>query len=284
MMPPISLVVFLLGLIIGSFLNVVIYRYNTGLSVARGRSKCFQCGKTLRWYELVPLFSFIVQWGRCRGCQSHIAWQYPAVELLTGLMFSAVWHLFTNPSSLFPNPYILVPIYWAIFSLLIVILVYDLRHKIIPDGPVFAFIGLSLMVTIARSIFSPRFNLGTSDWRLFGTDLLAALILFLFFWALWYFSKGRWMGFGDAKLAVGVGLLLGLGQGMTAIVLAFWSGALVGVVLIIVGKLVAWRRDRRAEGKLRTGLTMKSEIPFAPFIIFGTAVALFYQLNLTSLF
>ncbi len=288
-MPLLSPLVFLLGLIVGSFLNVVIYRLGTGMSVGRGRSKCFSCGKVLHWYELIPVASFIIQRRRCRGCKSKIAWQYPAVELLTGLMFLAVWWLI-------PNPHFLVPIYWAIFSLLIVILIYDLRHKIIPDGPVFAFIGLSALTAAAARLnlgeVSLRFNLATTDsvgrfnlatadinWWLVSEHLLAGIILFVFFWALWYFSGGRWMGFGDAKLAAGVGLLLGLGPGITAIVLAFWSGALMGVALVLYGKLASWRSARAG----KRGLTMKSEIPFAPFIILGTALALFGQLNLWSL-
>lgn len=271
---PISLAVFLLGLFIGSFLNVIIYRYGTGGwwrgRGAAGRSKCFSCGKPLHWYELVPVLSFVIQRGRCRGCRSKIAWQYPTVELLTGLAFLGVYQLF-------PDSYLLVSLSWAIFSLLIIILVYDLRHKIIPDGPVFAFIGLSLLTATSRTfldIDSSRKVLDVNTWLMLGQYLLAALILFLFFWALWYFSGGRWMGFGDAKLAAGVGLLLGLQPGITAIVLAFWSGALVGVGLILIGKLFK---------SLGFKLSIKSEIPFAPFIILGTALALFGQLNLLDI-
>src|SRR3989344_6080488 len=269
----ISLCIFLLGLFIGSFLNVVIYRYGTGGwwrgRGKAGRSKCFSCGKTLAWYELVPLLSFLIQRGRCRGCRSRIAWQYPAVELLTSLGFLAVWQLFASPLFLFPNPYFLVPVYWLIISLLIIILVYDLRHKIIPDGPVFAFIGLSLVATISRSFLAGVTGL---DWHLLGAHLLTALVFFLFFWALWYFSGGRWMGFGDAKLVVGVGLLLGPSLGASAIVLAFWSGALVGVGLILYGKLrLRWLA---LAGRRGASPTMKSELPFAPFIILGLALAL----------
>ncbi|MBU2263542.1 prepilin peptidase, partial [Patescibacteria group bacterium] len=129
--------VFILGTIVGSFLNVVILRYNTGQSVIKGGSKCFSCGKNLKWHELIPVVSFIIQKGRCRNCKSRISIQYPIVELLTGLIFLLTFHV-TGYSLLITN------YYFIIFSLLIVIAVYDLRHQIIPNGFVYAFIILSL--------------------------------------------------------------------------------------------------------------------------------------------
>ena len=254
----ISLAIFLLGLIVGSFLNVVIYRYNTGLSVSKGRSMCFQCGKVLHWYELIPVISFVIQQRRCRRCHSLISWQYPAVELLTGFLFLAVWQLKTE--SLF-----IIPLYWLIFSTLVVILVYDLRHKIIPDGPVYLFIGLGALTTLSRSHL---------DIGLLGKHWLASLVFFLVFAALWYFSAGRWMGFGDAKLVTGLGFLLGISSGITALVLAFWSGAIVGIALIVIGKILKFSGPK---------INIKSEIPFAPFIIFGLALAFFTDINLLDI-
>ena len=254
-----SLFIFLLGLIIGSFLNVVIYRYNTGSTgwwrVLGGRSQCLSCGKTLSWRELFPVVSFLVQRGKCRGCGSKISWQYPLGELATGLLFLGVWQLNFSP--------VLVPFYLIIWSLLVVITVYDLRHQIIPDGLVFGFIGVSLATLLLKA-----------SLILVANGILAALLLAGFFWLLWFISRGKWLGLGDAKLALGVGLLLGLKPGISAIALAFWIGAATGLLLILWSKLLSGKQS----------VTMKSELPFAPFIIIGTALIFFFQLNAFALF
>ncbi len=183
------IIIFIFGTIIGSFLNVVIYRYNTGTSITKGRSMCFSCGKTLVWYELVPVLSFIIQRGKCSGCGSKISWQYPLVEIITGLLFLLTF--FTLVSSgqvnIFSITFLLI-----IMSIFVVISVYDIRHKIIPEGLVYGFILLSFI----QLFFIP--NVGIIDW-------LAGPIFFLPFAMLWFFSKGQWMGFGDAKLALGIG-------------------------------------------------------------------------------
>ncbi len=87
-----DLFIFIFGTIIGSFLNVVILRYNTGYSPVATRSRCFNCGKILKWYELIPILSFLIQFGRCRNCKSKISIQYPLIELLTGIIFLLIFH------------------------------------------------------------------------------------------------------------------------------------------------------------------------------------------------
>ena len=249
--------IFIFGLIIGSFLNVVIYRYNTGFSFG-GRSQCFACGKTLYWYELFPVASFLIQRGKCRGCHSKISWQYPLVELMTGLLFLGVWQL---NFSLF-----LLPLYLISWSLLVVIVAYDWRHKIIPDGLVFGFVGVAFISLITKALW-PGFR--PLDLMLTANGILAALVLAGFFWLLWFISKGKWLGFGDVKLVFGVGLLLGLKPGISAVVLAFWIGAAVGLLLILFSKLLSHRQS----------VTIKSELPFAPFVVIGTALVFFFQIN-----
>lgn len=254
---------FWLGLIIGSFLNVVILRINTGFSLS-GRSFCFSCGKKLRFTELIPLLSFLIQRGRCRGCQSSISWQYPLVELAAGIAFlSAIWQFQTR----YIESVFSLVLYLASFSILIAIAVYDLKHKIIPDVFAYAFIAFSLVLSVFRVYDAPGV--------LPVIDLLAGPLLFLFFFSFWYFSDGKWMGFGDAKLALGIGLMLGLPYGVSAIIVGFWTGALWSMAAMLIQK-TRGRRGRRA-------LSLKSEVPFAPFLIFGTFMAFLLHLDLFSL-
>lgn len=247
--------VFLFGLIVGSFLNVVIYRFNTG-STLGGRSMCFSSGKQLRWYELVPVLSFLFQRGRCRKCGVKISWQYPTVELLTGVLYFCAFLIASNNPIYFG--YLVIQI-----TLLIIIGVYDLRHKIIPDLFSYTFAGLALLY-----IFYDFFLGGFSGNIL--SPLMAGPVCFLPFAAMWYFSKGTWMGFGDAKLALGIGWFFGLGYAYVSILLAFWIGAIVGLILIIYGKIIGLKKGKEK-------VTMRTEIPFGPFLILGIFIVLFFQ-------
>lgn len=251
--------IFIFGTIIGSFLNVVIYRYNSGASPLKGRSQCFACGKTLAWYELIPVFSFLIQRARCRGCSIKLSWQYPLVEVLTGALFVAVYSL-GKPSV--ESVYLLI-----IFSLLLVIAVYDLRHQIIPDGLVFAFALVSLgwfvwpfHSDVVRIIHFPYY------WT-----LVAGPMLFAPFWALWFVSRGRWLGLGDGKLALGIGWFLGATEGGSAVMLAFWIGAAYALFVMATQKLGAHIFERK--------LSFKSEIPFGPFLILGMVIVYFTHVN-----
>ncbi len=274
--------VFILGTLIGSFLNVVILRYGTGKKfVGVGeRSMCFSCGKTLEWYELLPVFSFVYLRGKCRGCDSKISWQYPLVEVLTGLVFVGIFlknysGLIFEGSFLFGSVplFLLTLLQFLIWSVLIVITVYDFRHKIIPDALVYAFSGLSLL-----SVFWFPWVIGS-----YTDPILSGIGFFCFFAGLWFISGGRWLGFGDAKLVLGVGFLLGLVRGLSALVLAFWIGAVVSIALM------AWQyvQQRAIRGKGLQGgrpqLTMKSEIPFAPFIILGTLISFFCYVDILGI-
>jgi leader peptidase (prepilin peptidase)/N-methyltransferase len=254
-----TLVFFILGTIVGSFLNVLVFRYNTGLSVIHGRSQCFSCGKKLFWYELVPLFSFIFLKGRCLECKSKISSQYFWVEFLTGLIFGGLYLKFGfNPILIF---------YLLAASILIAIAFYDFTHKIIPDAKVFSFDAVALIIlALNYGIMNLLHGFGLLDFE-------TGFILFGFFTLLWLVSLGKWMGFGDAKLALGVGWMLGFSGGIFAIIAAFWIGAAWSILVLILEKLkISHKR-----------LTMKSEIPFAPFIILGVFIQIFTGWNLTNL-
>jgi prepilin signal peptidase PulO-like enzyme (type II secretory pathway) len=211
---------FLLGVVVGSFLNVVGLRWNSGIDLG-GRSFCPTCRKKLNWWELFPILSFFFQKGRCRGCKTKISWQYPLVEVWTGLIFVTTYIVLT-PSSIWSLALWFSTV--AIFCIYVVITIYDLRHKIIPDPLVYG----SIMLAIITQIIS--LNIALSNW-------LAGPILFSFFALIWLLSRGRAMGFGDAKLALSVGLLLGLAQGISAIILAFWIGTAVTLIYMAVVRL-----------------------------------------------
>jgi prepilin signal peptidase PulO-like enzyme (type II secretory pathway) len=246
-----------LGLIMGSFLNVVILRFGTGLSISRGRSRCFSCDHELVWYELLPLVSYLIQMGRCRHCGSRISIQYPFVEILTaGLFFLSMREMLGVGLS-----GILLPLLLTVVSFYVVIIVYDLRHKIIPD--MFSYI-VALLTLIFASISSPNTIL---------SHIASGVGAFLFFYAFWIFSKGRWMGLGDGKLALSLGFLLGPSATVAGILIAFWSGAIISLILLA--------RERVVNTKL--GISMKSEIPFAPFIIFGTLFVYFLHVDMGTL-
>ncbi len=250
---------FILGTIIGSFLNVIILRFHTGRGV-NGRSGCFSCGNTLHWYELIPVLSFSMQKGRCRNCKSRISIQYPLVELLTGFIFCVV--VYSQNISLWSGITLLLLAFdLAIWATLIVVLVYDLKHMIIPD----VFSALFALLTFGK------LGMLYSEGRLysgeFTSHIIAALALSGFFAFLWLVSKGKWIGLGDSKLAVGMGLYLGLAQGLSAFVYAFWVGAGFAIIGMAIQKVLKGRKS----------LGLKTEIPFAPLLILGTLIAFLFQ-------
>ena len=247
--------VFLLGLCIGSFLNCVIYRMEEQKTL-NGRSFCPNCKHTLAWYDLFPVFSFLFLGGKCRYCKKSISFQYPAVELATGLLFLLIYNLkfeILNQFEIFKFLNILNLIFlFYIASSLVVIFIYDLKHYLIPDIVLLPAIFITFIFRVIEALNS-NFKFQISNY------LLAVAIAAGFFLLIWLVSGGRWMGFGDVKLAVLMGLLLSWPDILLALFLAFFSGAAIGLALMI------WKKKN-----------LKSEVPFGPFLIFGTFIALFW--------
>lgn len=247
---------FVLGTIIGSFLNVVSLRYNTGMTL-KGRSKCFSCGKSLGWHELIPILSFVFQGGKCKNCKSKISWQYPTIEVLSGILFILIFVVFP-PLDIYTG--FLTLFYLLITAILIVITIYDIKHKIIPDPLVYTFAAiafLKLFISADLSFSIPPILI-----------LLSGPILALPFALIWLVSKGKWMGLGDAKLVLGIGWVLGLWAGISAVVLAFWIGAIISVLWMYV----VFR-------KMKT----RYEIPFGPYLILGMYIVLLTGLQVIEL-
>lgn len=254
------------GLIIGSFLNVYIYRFHTGKSL-QGNSHCLSCATPLRWFELFPVLSYLALRGRCRTCGCRIPSRYAVVELTTGLLFMGA---FTMANTL-PELLLL----WLISSVLVVITVYDLYHFIIPDG---------LTIALTMAVVGLR---GYQVWEVPSeADALPMMVLAAvggagFYLFLWRVSRGTWLGFGDVKLAFPLGLLVGPTFVFSFVVLSFWIGAVVSVAILL------WQRYGGGQRTLQirtTQLTMKSAVPFAPFLVASALTVWYAKFNVLSLF
>ena len=255
----------ILGLIIGSFLNVFIYRLHTGKSLS-GHSHCLSCGTGLRPYELVPLLSYVFLRGRCRTCGCYIPIRYFIVELCTGGFFLLAYSV---AGSLIEFAY-----FAALLCVLIVITVYDIRHFIIPDKLTAAL----LVLTIAWQGYGMYLG---ATWQSLAVNIGAACLGAAFFYLLWLVSSGRWIGFGDVKLALPLGLMVGPTAVFSMIVFSFWIGAFVSLLLIGCAKLI--RGQVRLQNRIFT-LTIKSVVPFAPFLVAGSLLVLFSNINVLSFF
>lgn len=234
--------IFLFGVCVGSFLNCVIYRLEEKKKIT-GRSFCPSCKHKLRWQDLVPVFSFLFLRGKCRYCRKKISWQYPVVEIATGLVFLLIFSAQGGPARGWN--FLGLAFLFYIAGSLIIIFVYDLKHYEIPDKVLFP----AIIVTLVFQAIAG--NLPIIDY------LLAVLVSAGFFFLIFWFSKGKWLGFGDVKLAVLMGFLLGFTNVLVALFVAFFLGAIIGIILMVLQK---------------RGL--KSEIPFGPFLVLGTFLAM----------
>ena len=235
------------GLIIGSFLNVVIDRIPSGKSLG-GRSSCDSCGRTLSVTELIPVVSYLLQRGRSTCCKEKLKLQYPLVEACTGASFFVVTYQYLQYESTLHTGNIL-----ALISLLLMMAVsiaiagIDFRHHIIPDG---------LQVCLLVAVVLYHTFSGTLQVQYVGHALIVVLPILL----LYLITRGRGMGFGDVKMQMTLGLWLGLIHGFLGLYIGFLAGAFYGVVLILL----------RKAGR-------KSQIAFGPFLLLGAWVSYLYK-------
>lgn len=209
------------GLIYGSFLNVLLWRLPEGKGIG-GRSHCRSCQHTLAWYDLVPVFSFIALSGRCHYCRTKIHPRYPAVELVTGLVLG-LYFFVQHPAN--PNLEAILSVTGIL--VLVSLFFFDLFYMILPDV-------ITIPMIVAYAVAD-----------LFRPDLVGhitiALLLAVFFVILYIVSRGKQLGFGDIKLVLLIGLMLGYPMGFVSVVGGIWLGALIALGLVISGK--ATRKD-----------------------------------------
>lgn len=247
-----------LGALIGSFLNVVVWRVPQGMSIVRPPSACPQCGHEIAWYDNIPILSWLVLGGKCRNCKARISARYPLVEAATAVAFGVVGagaYLGGYPAALLP-----ALLYWAAIGIALTLI--DLDHHRLPNVIVLpSYIVTAVLLVLASVLIG--------DYARLLTAAIGCAVLFALYWILAMAYPGG-MGFGDVKLAGALGMLLGW-LGWAPLVVgafsAFLLGGLIGALLMI---------GRRA--------TRKSRIPFGPFMLIGAAVGVFAGVGIANLY
>lgn len=246
---------FVLGLIIGSFVNVLVYRLPRSQGVVRGRSRCPCCHKTLSWLDLVPVISFLALRGRCRYCQKPIGWQYPLVELATGGLFAAAGYFM----SAIRGPDLVFSLF--ILVLLLALALTDWQHLILPDE----LIAAGIVGTLFYGIVG-RWGMGTAHYNVFSPGYWgAALGFFGVLYLVWLWSKGTWIGLGDAKLMGWMGLVFGGTGAFFIFYAAIVIGGIMGLGLYLI---------KRAD--------LKTKLPLGTYICLAAGWYIFQGLSITA--
>lgn len=234
---------------------MVIYRTTHGESPLSGRSKCPHCGKIIGWKHNIPLVSFLMLKGRCANCRKSISWQYPIVEFLSGVLF--VWWYFIGKSFFLLSGAplsIIQPIFWLVVGMiLLVVFITDFKYGIIPDSANLLLFSTALIYRVMLTYY------GQMQLNDFINALISGGVLTLFFWSLWWMTNKKGFGFGDVKLAPGLGLVMGWPRVLVGVMAAFVIGAAVGLMLI------GLKRKK-----------FRQTIPFGPFLVIGTAIGLLW--------
>ncbi len=240
---------FILGAIFASFAGVIVARLYTGQSLVRGRSLCDYCGGVLEPSSLVPIVSYVFSQGRALCCGVRLSLYSPLTELLLGVLFALAYVKVGFTPGL---PFLL-----GALTLLLVLVLYDFAHQILPPVLLVLFIASS---AIAGYLFAPS----STDYL---ETLVVAFLIALFFFFIYLFSRGRAIGFADVPLAFGLALLVGPAT-FSGFLFSFWIGAIIGIIILA-------RRPR--------GSRMGVEVPFAPYLAAGFLLAYFTQWNIFTL-
>ena len=234
-----SFLIFILGACFGSFANVCIYRLPKTKQIISGRSFCPKCKKKISWYDNLPIISFLFLSGKCRKCKKVIPLRYLIVELITGISFLLIYLNFENLYTI---------TFLSILSLILIMIFFiDLENFIIPDSLNFIIMGLALLKN-----FLPNFD--TSLIHEINQSIIGGMVGYLSIWLIIYlyktFKKIDGMGFGDAKLMAGIGLLFG----WQSIPFILFVSSILGLIFVV-------------PSLIKKQKTMRTEIPFGPFII-----------------
>ena len=244
------LFIFLSGLVIGSFVNVIIYRIPRKESIVIGRSHCVNCGAVLSAAELFPVMSYMLQRGRCKNCGVRISARYPIVELLTACLFISFYIRFHVTFEFF--------IYSAFFSLLIAVCFIDIEWMIIPNRLVFYSLMIALiafMINIMRPL--TIYESSNPFYPLSGLIPGAVFFFLIHIISLIFFEQENSIGMGDIKILLPIGLILGFRRCFIAVFISIITGGVVGLILVIT----------KIKGR-------KDPIPFGPFLVIGAYLSL----------
>ncbi len=257
----VGIIIFIFGTVIGSFLNVLIYRLPIGMDFKKGHSICTTCKHELSWKDLFPLFSWLFLRGKCRYCKAKISARYPIVEALNGVMYVLVY-LFLSGGNAFEGLFSLKLLgYMVVMSCLIVVSWVDFEHQIIPDSMWIAiFVGgiIILLDAVIKGTFSKEWIIS----RVIGLFAVSGL-----FFLIALLSGGRAMGGGDIKLMAACGFVLG----WKAVIVSLFAGALFGMLFAVGRKIFAKQN-------------MLGVVPFGPFLSMGVALSAFIGENLLNMY
>ncbi len=259
-------ILIILGLCFGSFINALVWRLHEqskakkkrvvadkDLSIMFGRSMCTHCKHQLAWYDLLPVISWLSMGGKCRYCRKPIGWQYPLVEILTAVLF-VTSYLFW-PHQLATTTYQLSFALWlASLVMLIALCIYDIRWMLLPNKIVFPLIGVATLYALIQLAGSEKLLIDVT--LLIGSIFIASGI----FYILFQLSAGRWIGGGDVKLGLALGLLLG--TPVQSFIMLFVA-SLLGLVISLPAIMA--RTDKRT-----------AQIPFGPFLISATIIVMLW--------
>lgn len=246
-----EVILIIVGLILGSFLNVVIYRLPRGLSLVKPGSFCPSCNSPIKWFDNIPVISFIILGGKCRNCKKSISLRYPVVEILTAIALLLVYKKFYFSFQFFGS---------VIFALSLIVLAFiDLENKILPDK-----------ITLSGFVFFLFYSLSNpykKIWDSLGGALVGAGSLLLIYLLYYYIRKEEGLGFGDIKMMLMVGVFLGLGKTFLTLIIASFIGSLAGLVIAII---------------MKKG--MKYALPFGVFLSIGAFVSLLWGNEIISFY
>jgi leader peptidase (prepilin peptidase)/N-methyltransferase len=251
---------FFFGASIGSFVQVIATRLHVA-PVVKARSKCLSCGEALRAYDLIPIFSYLFLKGKCRHCKTKYGISTLIIEVFYGLLYVLLYHFILSKQDTLTVSSIWF-IYYSLFFITIgVIALYDYAHTYIPITYLLSYCVFTFIMLMIRFNAEPT-----------SINLLAPVIVALPFLFIWLITRGKGVGFGDVLLFLGVGAFFGVEQGLADLLLAIWTGAIIGGIVYL------FRRK-----KAKVNVKINTAIPFVPFIILAFIFVLFTDIDIFSI-